>query len=401
MAVDELILVLPTFPPDSYGGAERQGEILARALKAQGVDVTLVAPTCDPATPTREDTEFGRVIRFRTDTMPNLGGRAIGSTLAWSMWFVRTFGIGGRRDRPIYVFHARLHAFGPAVAARICGAPLLVKLGGGGEASDFAALRAKRYIYGWGVQAFLLRQAAAFVANGRQIVDDLRLLGVDDDRIARFNNGAVIRSEADILADLDQRSGRRFLYAGRLVADKRPEVLIDAGIRTFREEDGDMVVLGEGPERAHLQARVAAAGLSDRVTLPGYVSDVYGALATADFFVSASLREGQSNALLEAMSAGVIPIVADASGVRDVVEHGRTGFVVERSDPEGFSDVIREALSLPRERRVAMALAARRFADENIGIDAVARQTVDLMASVLQRRGGGRTDAIERSVGTN
>src|SRR5206468_12715520 len=128
-----------------------------------------------------------------------------------------------------------------------------------------------------------------------------------------------------------------------------------------------LVLLGDGPEQARLQARAAARG--DLFDFHGFVADVYPELGKADFFVSASRREGQSNAMLEAMAAGVIPIVCDASGVDDVVDHGRTGFIVKASEPAAFSEVMRAAMAMSPYRRRAMANAARTFAEQNFGID--------------------------------
>jgi glycosyltransferase involved in cell wall biosynthesis len=86
------------------------------------------------------------------------------------------------------------------------------------------------------------------------------------------------------------------------------------------------------------------------------------------------------------MAAGVIPIVYDASGVADVVDHGRTGFIVKASEPEAFSQAMRTAIAMPRDRRKAMALAARRFAEQNIGIDAVAGRTLQALNHITELR---------------
>jgi glycosyltransferase involved in cell wall biosynthesis len=386
-AMSRLILAVAAFFPDSYGGAERQALILAEALGRRGVDVTLVAPTVCRRSPVLEPTTFGRIERFRVKAYPNNGGRHFGSFLAWTLWFRRRYGSGFHRGVPIYVFHARLHALGPALAAIDGGAPLVIKLGGGGEASDFAALRAKKFAYGRWVQSLLLRRVNVFVANGAQIAEDLAALGVGGERIAAFPNGVVLPPETEIADALARRRGDRFLSCGRMIPDKRVGVLYDAAMALAAEGCRPrMVFLGDGPERERLAARPLRSGSRDLFAFPGFVGDVYPELLEADFFVSASMREGQSNALLEAMSAGVIPIVYAASGAADAVSHGKTGFIVRRSEPDAFAAAMRAAFDLGPERRREMALAARDFAESNIGIDAVADRTMALFDSLVLDR---------------
>jgi glycosyltransferase involved in cell wall biosynthesis len=385
-ALRKIVLVTAGYFPDSRGGAERQAKILAEALSRRGIDVTLAVPTTWSDAPSVEETSFGRIERFRVKAYPNAGGRHVLDFLRWTRWFRSHIAPRLSPDTPVYVFHARLHALGPALAARAAGAPLLIKLGGGGEASDFAALRAKRYFYGTWVQSLLVRQTKAFVANSSQIVDDLDLLGVEPDRIASFPNGVELPSDVLIDAAIAQRNGQRFVSSGRMVPDKNVGALYEAAAGAARDDRQIRVAfLGEGPERERLSGMAAAAGLVDCMEFPGFVSDVYPYLTQSDFFISASMREGQSNALLEAMSAGVIPIIYGASGA-EVVAHGTTGFLVDRSDAASFERAIRDALALTPARRVAMAQAARAFAKAHIGIDAIAGRTIELMQRLIAAR---------------
>lgn len=385
-AKSRLVLVVPAFFPDSFGGAERQALILAEALGRLGVDVSLVAPTKSKDLPEIEPTAFGRIERYKVRAYPSAGGRHMISLLAWTRWFRSRYGRrGDYRGVPIYVFHARLHALGPALAAVDGDSPLMIKLGGGGASSDFAALRAKRFFYGGWVQSLLVRRVDCFVANGDQIVVDLKALGVPEGRIAAFPNGVVLPPEAELADASRQRTGDRFLYAGRMHADKCINVLIDAALGLADDaRPPHLVLLGDGPERGRLEAK--AAQRQQLFDFRGFVQNVYPEFCRADFFVSASRREGQSNALLEAMATGVIPIVCNASGVADVVDHGRTGFIVNASEPAAFSEAMRAAIAMPSDRRQAMAQAARRFAEQNIGIDAIAGRTLEALQRVGEMR---------------
>ncbi|MBC7285529.1 glycosyltransferase family 4 protein, partial [Hoeflea sp.] len=319
-----LILVVAAYFPDSYGGAERQAKILAEALGRQGIDVVLVAPTRSPDAPLDEPTSFGRIKRMRVRSYPNLGGRHFGSFLAWSLWLPRTFPPEQWRGVPVYVFHARLHALAATLTAIRLGSPLLVKLGGGGEASEFQALRTKRFLYGRWVEWLLRRRVCMFVANSGQIAQELRSLGIEDGRIAEFPNGVVLPDPASLATAAERRRGRRFVYMARMLPDKSVDVLYYGATEAAASgEQLELVLIGDGPEKDRLQAIQARGEPGHQaVRFAGFMSDVYPELLAADFFVSASRREGQSNSLLEAMSAGVIPIVYAASGVEEVVTDG-------------------------------------------------------------------------------
>ncbi len=197
----------------------------------------------------------------------------------------------------------------------------------------------------------------------------------------------MLPPQEEVLNALERRQGNYFLFSGRMVPDKRVEVLFKAAeIVSSASPAPRLTFLGDGPERDRLTKLASQFPSTGMISFPGFVKDVYTELMAADFFVSASMREGQSNALLEAMSAGVIPIVFNASGVAEVVEPGRTGFIVEQSTPEAFAEVMRVALSMPIEARREMALTARRFAVDNIGIDAIAKRTLETLSRFSEMR---------------
>lgn len=389
-SADRMIIAVAAYFPDSYGGAERQARILSEALARQGTEVTLVAPTRDRNIALNQATPFGQIIRKRVTAYPNLGGRNVLSFLAWTSWFCWRFCNSEFRGVPIYVFHARLHALGPALAARLNNAKLMVKLGGGGEASEFEALRVKKYFYGKWIERYLTKHVHAFVANSQQIVSELVSLGISDKRIFAFNNGVEVPDNDWLNHALSQRSGTRFIYAARLNPDKNVSVLYDAMLKlvdTF--PTARLRLIGEGTEKIRLSQREDG---RTTIVFPGYVENIYDELESADYFVCASTREGQSNALLEAMSAGVIPIVYAASGVREVVEHGINGFIVEEASAQAFCDAMSEAMQLNTASRIRMTMAARLTARAKISIDAVALKTRAITANGVisgKQRGEG------------
>ena len=188
-----VVMVLPTYLPESFGGAEQQSRKLCEALEHLGVEVTVLAPRLHAATPVSETHGRTTIERLRVRRAPNLGGRHLGSFLVWSAKLAWWLYAHRHRYDVIHVIHGRLHAVPAAVAGRLLGKPILVKLGRGGDHFDLTVVRNKR-LGGPMFSRLLARYSTAFVANSREIVGDLQALGIPDSRIHRLPNGVELPS---------------------------------------------------------------------------------------------------------------------------------------------------------------------------------------------------------------
>jgi glycosyltransferase involved in cell wall biosynthesis len=119
-----------------------------------------------------------------------------------------------------------------------------------------------------------------------------------------------------------------------------------------------LVLVGEGPERAGIEALCRELNLSDAVTLVGQQDDVNPYYAIADLFVLPSHSEGSPNVLLEAMAARV-PVVATAvGGIPEIVTHEREALLVRKQNGPDLADAVTRLLNDPllRERLVRSGL---------------------------------------------
>lgn len=134
---------------------------------------------------------------------------------------------------------------------------------------------------------------------------------------------------------------------GRLVPIKGHDHLLEA-LALLRREGADarLVLLGEGPERGALEARVRQLGLGDVVSMPGSVHDVSDRLASVDLFCQPSLSEAMPMALLEAAAAGLPLLVTDVGGAPTLLQHGAGGWIVPPGDPAALANAVRDALVL-------------------------------------------------------
>lgn len=185
-----------------------------------------------------------------------------------------------------------------------------------------------------------------------------------------------------IRAPMAPQGGRRRLLAvGRLDRQKGFDLLLDAFDQArHRAADWELVILGEGPERGALEAQVRAAGLSERVSLPGMVGNVGDWYAAADAFVLSSRFEGFPNALLEAMASGLPVLSADCeTGPGEIIQHGVNGLLV----PAGRADALGVALAgLLADAALRARLAARAVeVRERYSVDRIAQAWEALMVA--------------------
>lgn len=165
--------------------------------------------------------------------------------------------------------------------------------------------------------------------------------------------------------------GKRIFAMGRLDPVKGFDLLL----RAFHSIAGKhrewrLTILGEGPERGNLEILVAALGLRDQVSLPGWVADPFSLLAEAEVFVLSSRVEGFPNALCEAMACGV-PVIAFncQSGPADILRPNIDGVLVPAQDVDALASAMERLIDNPAERarlRLRAPQVVQRFGVKNI-----------------------------------
>jgi glycosyltransferase involved in cell wall biosynthesis len=203
-------------------------------------------------------------------------------------------------------------------------------------------------------------------------------------RTCRANRTVVISTGVDAGAvPLARHDGEptRLVSVGRLAAPKDPHTLVRA-LAALGERPFSTQIVGDGPERAAVEAEVGAHGLEGRVELLGDRRDVPRLLADSDVFVLSSRSEGAPLSVLEAMAAG-LPVVASAvGGVPEQVADGATGLLVPPGDPAALASALERLLADPELRR-RLGTAGRERVRERFDLAAVRRAHVDLYERVL------------------
>jgi glycosyltransferase involved in cell wall biosynthesis len=180
--------------------------------------------------------------------------------------------------------------------------------------------------------------AHRIIANCGAAADRLRRERVPSRKISVVPNGL------DLAAYTPRKAitaVRRVTTVANLRREKGHDVLLDAAAIVLKQfPDARFDIVGTGPELAALQDRAGRLGVGDSVSFLGHCENVAVRLGAADLFVLPSRSEAFPNAALEAMSIG-LPVIASAvGGLREVIEHQRTGVLVPADDPVALASQI-------------------------------------------------------------
>ena len=425
-----ICLVNEYFPPFAPGGAEWSMEALARALAGRGHEVVVATPNYGAAS--QEDRDGIRVVRFAFPfKLPP--GRSLLSPkwlanplfYLYAAWAVARI---ARRERAEVIHVQNKHMLIPgAIAGRRLGVPVVLTIRDGSiidaaplclhhgdrrppdcgvrklwrECSEeYVALYVKKrgrrlrsklaFLYFWldsRLKQRFLHRIDGVIGVSQGILDIYRRSGLLD-HVARaraiYNipppSPAPAASEIEALRQRLGLAGHRVvLYVGKFSPGKGTADLVTAARDVVRHvPDCRFVFVGEGdlvlaePHTRRLgplpNAEVRALyPLADVVVVPSVVPDAL------------------SRVLLEGMAAGRAVVATRVGGTPELIIDGKTGLLVERSDPAGLSRAILTLLA-DDALRAEIGAAARRHLDRILGLEDTVERLVDLYADTRRAR---------------
>jgi glycosyltransferase involved in cell wall biosynthesis len=171
---------------------------------------------------------------------------------------------------------------------------------------------------------------------------------------------------------------------GRLEAQKAPDIALEiiAGL-VSKGLPIRYIWIGDGPLRTAFRQQAQALGIASYVNLDGWRDDVTSCLQGLDIFLMPSRFEGMPLALLEAMGAGLCCCVSDVGGMREAIQHGRTGYLCAPSDVPKWCEDIETIVTNPT-LRVDAGHHAREFARKHFSIDSMASSTIAIYRDVIR-----------------
>ena len=162
---------------------------------------------------------------------------------------------------------------------------------------------------------------------------------------------------------------------GRFVEQKGQLILIEAmALVTKRGVDARLVLVGDGPMRLPLERAIARSGLGDRITLTGWLDEagVRREIEASHALALPSFAEGLPMVVMEAMVTGRPAIATWIAGVPELVQDGRTGWLVPAGNPEELAEAITQLATCADDklRRMGSTARARVLMRHNIDIEA-------------------------------
>lgn len=196
--------------------------------------------------------------------------------------------------------------------------------------------------------------ADAVVAVSGGVADEVaRLSGLARDRVSVIFNpitplGPARPCDDGLMDRWAKGEGPRLIAVANLKVMKDQGTLLRALSVLRQSRDARLLILGEGPERARLEALAEGLGVADAVTFGGHQPTPHGYISAADVFVMSSLSEGFGNVIVEALACGVPVVSTDCpTGPGEVLDNGRFGRLTPVGDPEAIARAVIDVLTSP------------------------------------------------------
>lgn len=316
------------------GGAEQQAQRLAKCLVENGHRVTVLTGRWNREHPQR-DTIDGIYVYRNTTLWPFLSKfrvlkigvvrqYAYEVSLLWFLWY-------HRKEYDLIHVHQALHAaVFSTIAARLLRKKVIIKVGCGGSLSDLKMMKGCR-VSPFGKQFWkVIKSCDRIVAINDEIEGELLEDGFQKRQVVRIPNGIPLEG-FPVKANYEIGLKTQIVSVGRLDPQKGFDVLI-AALSMIAKGSFACNVYGGGKELDALKMLIDGTALRGVVNLCGIVHDLRFRLVQEDIFVLSSRAEGLSNAMLEAMAAGLPCIATDIGGNRDLLHPGGGSIKIESGE---------------------------------------------------------------------
>ncbi len=252
------------------------------------------------------------------------------------------------------------------------------------------------------IDRWLARRTDRVVGNSQAVVDFYRRKGIPAERLALIRSGIGAEEpppvdRAAVRADFGWPvDAPLLLFAGRLAQQKGVDDLIAAiDLVQYIVPELRVLIVGDGPMRAQLEATTAAFRLGGMVHFTGHRDDVPRLLAAADLLVLPSLYEGLPNVVLEAMRFARPVVATAAPGTTEVVVDGQTGLLVPLRDPPALAQAIRTVVRDP-ECAHRLGAAGRARVESEFRAETMVDAYASLYEELARAKGLPRIEAAAR-----
>ena len=182
------------------------------------------------------------------------------------------------------------------------------------------------------------------------------------------------------LKDASNKNLLQLMTIGRLHWKKDYTSIIIA-LKNLKDRgiDFEYTIIGDGPEEEKLKYLVYELGLINNIIFTGKISqkEILIYFKKSHFYLQYSLQEGFCNAVLEAQSMGVLPIVSNAEGLSENVLNNITGWVIQKNSPKLLAEKIVEVINLPDSNKEKIRKQAIERIKKEFNIEKQQKEFID------------------------
>jgi len=326
------------------GGAERQADLLARLVSKRLQSCEVITTRFRRDLPSRNEADGVQIRRLGTW---GRGRVRLATNLGVSFLY---FLLYGHRYRIVHGHCLSAFSLGSIIGAKLWGARTLLKVCSIGGKGDVANV--KGHLLGKVLWRLFL-QADLFVAVTPTVVRELLDNGVPGNRIVMVPN-AVFTGPVEMPNDATRAAARAaldlpdrptVLFMGRLVPQKRPDLLMRAWSEAQRDRRASLVLVGDGPEAGRIAAWKQTSGLGDTVRTFGWRSDPEAFYHASDIFAFPASDESFGNVLAEAMVHGLALVTTPVGLARHWIKDGENGLLVREDSPDELAEALKRLIA--------------------------------------------------------
>jgi len=348
--------ILHVASADLWGGAEAQLDSLCGASIAVGLEPSAVL--LNPGSELARRLRARGIAVLELDESRSSAPRLLRAVLAHA-----------RRLRP-HVIHT--HRFKENIiggtAARLCGAGSIRTLHGAPEPELLKGSWRRRLLDS--VDAFAARHFQSHVVA---VSDELKRKVTPQfpgARIVVVPNGVDVAQLRAAAGTADESPVARLAFFGRLVPVKRVDLLLAAAAETRDlAVPFELDIVGDGPERARLEAESARLGLGERVRFRGFQPDAAAWMNRMDAVVLTSDHEGLPMVVLEALALGVPMVARAVGGIPEVLRAVNPQWLIDGDSPRAIAECLAQVLARRGPRAARASLLPARYSAEAMALN--------------------------------
>lgn len=236
--------------------------------------------------------------------------------------------------------------------------------------------------YNLNISKDLAKNADFIFTHAKANIPQLNKMNIKTDKINVIHRGINIKDLSLVIENIDKKSNQ-IICAGRFLPDKGFDKVIDIFSKLHKNiNSSNLVLVGYGSAQSDLEKQTIDLKIESNVTFTGYLSqnDVLKFMVESDIFLFLSSKAGERlpNVVKEAMLAGCICIVSNTPGIDELIEHGKTGFIIEENNYDLIPNLIS---SLDEIKKEEIRTNAKEFILKNFDVELSMKKYINIWES--------------------